>query len=171
MRVHSLIIAGFAGLAAVALLALTTACRSKESCPSGVCMPQSHAMAPSIVQAKEAPMMAQKDKPDINTAVLSTLMHSGVPVAILDARTGKYDDGRRIPGARALSPEAGAEEAARLIPSKDALVVTYCANLHCPASARLAAHLRKLGYVNVLEYPYGIDGWAAADMKVETSRK
>jgi rhodanese-related sulfurtransferase len=158
----------FAGLAAAGLFALTAGCEPKDGCASGACMPKAGA-AHGKMMAKEVAMDA-KQKPDINTAVLSTLLRSGVPVTVLDARTGKYDDGRRIPGAQALSPEASAEEAAKLIPSKESLVVTYCANLHCPASAALAAHLRKLGYKNVLEYPYGIEGWAAADMKVEMAK-
>jgi len=92
-------------------------------------------------------------------------------MVIFDARSGKYDDGRRIPGAKSLSAESTAEEVAKLIPAKGALVVTYCTNTHCPASSMLAAHLRKLGYANVVEYPYGIEGWAAADMKVEMQKQ
>ncbi len=46
-----------------------------------------------------------------------------------------------------------------MLPSKDALIVSYCVNPQCPASRMLAAKLIKLGYTRVLEYPQGIDGW------------
>ena len=83
-------------------------------------------------------------------------------MTILDARTGKFDDGRRIAGAQVLQDVSTPEEIAAIVPEKDALIVTYCVNLQCPASAALAARLRELGYRNVLEYPAGIEGWSAA---------
>jgi len=81
---------------------------------------------------------------------------------LLDARSGKYDDGMRIPGALSLTDKATPAQASRRIKSNDSLVVTYCANVKCPASTRLAAHLRNLGYTNVIEMSAGIDGWKAA---------
>jgi len=86
---------------------------------------------------------------------------------ILDARTGKYDDGQRIPGAKALSPSSSKEEAAMLIPDKSSAIITYCANLKCPASAALAKHLKELGYTNIREYPEGIQGWLSDGNPVE----
>jgi rhodanese-related sulfurtransferase len=86
-------------------------------------------------------------------------------MVIIDARSGKYDDGRRIPGAGNLAANASPEEVARLVKSKDQLVVTYCSNPKCPASGMLADNLRKQGYKNVIEYPFGIQGWAAAGNK------
>jgi rhodanese-related sulfurtransferase len=107
----------------------------------------------------------------IDTAALAVLIKSEAPLVILDART-KGRDGRRIPGARFLSPKASAKEAAEAIgKDKDALVVTYCSNVKCPASKYLAKRLHKLGYKNVLKYPEGIEGWAAAGHKVETTKK
>ena len=107
----------------------------------------------------------------IDTPALATLVKSGVPLVVLDARSGKYDDGRRIPGAQALSAKADAKQAAALIKSKDALVVTYCSNLKCPASRQLAQRLKTLGYTNVLEYHKGIEGWAAAGLPVSSVKK
>lgn len=95
----------------------------------------------------------------IGTEVLDVLRTSGVPLVIVDARPNAE---QRIAGAKVLPPKPTAEQAAGVIPSKDALVVTYCANLLCPASGMLAARLHQLGYRHVLEYPYGIDGWIAA---------
>jgi rhodanese-related sulfurtransferase len=159
-----------AGLVVAGTLALAVACEPKDDCASGVCMPKTDAAAPVKAETEAAVAVEAKEKPEINTAVLATLIRSGDAMVILDARTGKYDDGRRVAGAKALSPEAGAEEAAKLIATKDSLVVTYCANLKCPASGKLAAHLRELGYRNVLEYPYGIEGWVAAGQQVDKAK-
>lgn len=99
--------------------------------------------------------------PEINTAALKTLIDSGAALTLLDARTGKYDDGRRIPGALNLAPDAKDEAILAMLKSKDALIVTYCANTKCPASVMLAGKLSALGYKHILEYPYGIEGWAS----------
>jgi len=98
---------------------------------------------------------------EIDEAALKTLMNSDIEFYLFDARAGKYDDGNRIPGAKFLSYECSADEAAAAIPSKDSLVVTYCASPTCPASGWLAKRLSSLGYVAILEYPEGIRDWKA----------
>jgi rhodanese-related sulfurtransferase len=104
----------------------------------------------------------------LTTKELKKLLDSGTKVILLDARTGKFDDGRRIPGAKSLSPKARPEEVEKVAgKDKDALIVTYCSNLKCPASSYLFKHLKELGYTNLHEYPHGIEGWAKAGNKVE----
>lgn len=111
-------------------------------------------------------MAAAKDlkAPDlatIDTAALAVLLRSGVPVELLDAR-GDADDIQLIPGAKCLGVDTTASEVEDVVASKDALIVSYCTNLHCPLSMRLYEHLKNLGYENVLQYPDGIAGWAGA---------
>ncbi len=86
---------------------------------------------------------------------------------IFDARTGKWDDGQRIPGAKSLSAASTSEEIAAAIPDKKQAVLVYCGGRQCPASAELAKVLIKHGYTNVMEYPDGIKGWKNAGMQVE----
>jgi rhodanese-related sulfurtransferase len=71
-----------------------------------------------------------------------------------------------------LTLNAGSSEAdiAKVLPDKNALVVTYCAGWKCPASGELAERLHKLGYVNVVEYPEGIPGWKDAGNPVEAKK-
>ena len=107
--------------------------------------------------------------PTVDTPALAVLLKSGAPGVILDARTGKWDDGRRVPGARTLSAKTTAEGAAALIKTKNTLVVTYCSGPKCPASHHLATRLRALGYTNILEYSHGIEGWAKAGLPIESS--
>ena len=139
-----------------------TTCKANDKdamCPAGTCQPQA---AAGVVAPKEAL---------VNTDALAALLRTKVPVILLDARSGKYDDGRRLPGAKALSPMAKDEEVLLMLPDKNALLVTYCVNLKCPASHMLGDKLRMLGYLNVLEYHEGIDGWTAAGNAVEQPAK
>ncbi|MBM4152641.1 MAG: rhodanese-like domain-containing protein [Kiritimatiellaceae bacterium] len=129
--------------------------KSDAECTGGVCN-LSEAKTPAAPKADHSVTTIQlKEHIDSKKAIL------------LDARSAKYDDGFRIPGAKALSSTATEEEIAKVIPTKDALVITYCSNTQCPASKRLADHLIKLGYTHVLEYPEGIAGWRAAGGKVD----
>ncbi|MBN1669447.1 MAG: rhodanese-like domain-containing protein [Kiritimatiellae bacterium] len=146
------------GMTAVVMTAATV----RAGCPDGACAPASKAPAAET---------KARSNPHLDTETLATLIAARVPMVILDARTGKYDDGRRIPGAGSLSASATAEEAERAIGSKDALVVTYCSNLKCPASEALFNRLRQLGYKNVVEYSFGIEGWAAAGHEVRQAKK
>lgn len=114
-----------------------------------------------------APVKVEAVEADISTDALAALLRSGVKVTLLDARSGKFDDGRRIPGAKSLAPTASAEDVAQVAgDDKDGLIVTYCASVKCPASRKLATALRNLGYVNVLEYTAGIQGWTEAGKTV-----
>lgn len=122
--------------------------------------------ADTEVKAKVKETMAE-----ISSESLKVLLESGVPLVLLDARSGKYDDGKRIPGAGSLNANSTKEEISEIIKDKNGLIVTYCSNLQCPASAALARHLKELGYSNVLEYRPGIAGWLEAGNQVETIKK
>jgi rhodanese-related sulfurtransferase len=103
----------------------------------------------------------------INTTVLENLIESNIPMVLLDARSGKWDDKSRIPGAQSLNDKSTKEEFKRIIATKETLVVTYCSNLKCPASNKLYIQLKKLGYKNVLEYPFGIQEWLESGNDIE----
>ena len=107
------------------------------------------------------------DEVTISVPVLKRMLEADAVPVLLDARGGKYDDGRRIPGAKTMTPDTSKKKIAEMIPEKDTLVVVYCANPQCPASTQLASRLHKLGYKNILELPEGIDGWAEAGHEVE----
>lgn len=106
----------------------------------------------------------------INTAGLAALIAVKTPLIILDTRSGKYDDGKRIPGAKSLKAGSSDDEIKAVLPDKSALIVTYCANLECPASHQLADKLIKMGYLNLIEYPEGIEGWQKAGHGVENAK-
>ena len=107
----------------------------------------------------------------IDTEGLQQIVSEGSSATIIDARSAKYDDGKRIPGAIALTADASDENIAAALPNKDAQIVTYCSNLKCPASDKLAKRLTALGYNNVVKYPEGIEGWSTAGQKVVETEK
>jgi len=104
----------------------------------------------------------------IDTRGLAILISSKVPLVILDARQGKWDDGKRIADAQTLPEGATKEQIEGLIPAKDSLIVVYCSNIQCPASNYLAGLLSELGYVNILKYKEGIQEWIHSGLPVRT---
>lgn len=106
----------------------------------------------------------------VDTNALKALLKAKTPLLLLDARSGKWDDGQRLPGAKALSPDASDADIGTALPDKGALVVTYCSNLKCPASKMLAERLVKLGYTNVMKYPDGIAAWLADGNAVDKAK-
>ncbi len=111
-----------------------------------------------------------KEYGHLDTNGLVVLISSEIPLTILDARVGKWDDGKRIGAAQHLSYEATAEEAAKMIPNKKALIVVYCSNLQCPASTGLAKRLTELGYPNILQYEAGIQEWIKSGHPVRETK-
>ena len=135
--------------------------KSDDAC--GAC-PVSGDKAGKGGEAKAAPAHEHKF-PTVDVAAIQELLDKKEPVVILDARSGKWDDGRRLPGAVALAPDAKPEEIAKLLPDKKAKIITYCSGLTCPASAKLAEALHKAGYENIHEFPEGVEGWEKAGKK------
>ncbi|HEY9069288.1 MAG TPA: rhodanese-like domain-containing protein [Candidatus Ozemobacteraceae bacterium] len=134
--------------------------KTESTCPDGVCS------NPPTGKVSEAPKHTQGGS-TITTEGLRALLQSKVPLTILDARSGTFDDGRRIPGAKSLNAASKVSEVLKLLPEKESLIVTYCSNLKCSASHKLFEYLKSLGYKNLLEYPEGIAGWIEAGHDVE----
>ncbi len=146
-----LLAAGLVSLAGCKSLCGRASAKGDADCPDGVCA------AGAAIQA--APKPARTAYAEIGTDALATLIASGANPVLLDARVGQWDDGRRLPGAKALAPDTDEAGALAVIGGKDVLVVAYCTNLKCPASKHLANRLLELGFKNVMKYPEGIDDW------------
>lgn len=87
-------------------------------------------------------------------------------VTVLDVNGSHSFKEGRIPGA--IDFEANEKKIASLLPKdKNALVVAYCGNEHCPAYKSAASVAQKLGYKNVKHYAPGIDGWKKSGAKLE----
>jgi rhodanese-related sulfurtransferase len=144
-----------------------TRVKAKDGCAGGTC--GSIMKKANDCGACQSTGTVKSRKPayaEINTAALATLLKTGTQVVLLDARVGRWDDGRRLPGAKTLAPDATEAQALAAIGGKNALVVTYCSNVRCPASKNLTLRLIELGFTNVLKYPEGVDDWQAAGHEV-----
>lgn len=117
-------------------------------------------------KASHKEMGEHSHMPKINAQGLWAMVSAKTPVVILDARSGKWDDGERIPRAKSLSPQAKPEEVKTMLPDRKALIVTYCSNKKCPASNMLFKKLKSMGYINLIEFPAGIQGWKEAGFPV-----
>ncbi len=178
-------------LAAITVLGLSSlvlAGPGKKACKSGKC---ASCVKPAEGSAQKAAMKGCPEKPGckgaqckakmkkdnghaatIDTKELKAKLGSEEELVVLDARGGKYDDGKRIPGAKQLTAAADKETIEATIGSdKSKKIITYCSNVKCGASAALAKKLRKVGYTNVTEYPPGIAGWIEAGNNVEDAKK
>lgn len=95
----------------------------------------------------------------IHALELKNWIDSGKAIQIVDARPKKYDKGGVIVGAKFLPYDSSEETIKKTLPSKDAVIVVYCASIKCPASGTLATQLVKMGYKNVYKYPDGLADW------------
>lgn len=148
-------------------------CSSQGSCSgkgkaSGAC-PVTGKTGSTCPSAMKAPAQMVSS---INAAGLKTLMDARIPMVLLDARYGKYDDGKRIPGARALKCEgciSNPEFVGKVARSKNDLIVAYCGVSQCPLSSMLAKKLRSAGYGNVIVFKDGISSWAKSGFQTVSS--
>jgi rhodanese-related sulfurtransferase len=137
------------------LLAGALAVQEAEACACCGCAAKKAAAAGTALEKAAKPAT-------VDTAGLKALLESDKEFVLLDARSGKWDDGRRIAHAKLLPAGSSKRDIAKALPDKNAQIVTYCSNTKCPASGKLAHALAKLGYKNVTEYPQGIEGWVEA---------
>lgn len=108
---------------------------------------------------------------EIQTETLSRLVRAANPtVMIVDARDLKTDDGKRIPGAKAIPFDATIVNITANLPDKQAMIIVYCSNTRCPKGGLLADRLVRMGYKNVWNYPGGIEEWEKSGQKIEKGK-
>ncbi len=89
-------------------------------------------------------------------------------LVLVDALPSSYFVQQHLPGAVNLVVEDVKDQAAALLPDRDAAIVTYCSNISCPNSGQVAAALERLGYTNVRKYAEGIQDWTEAGLALES---
>lgn len=99
---------------------------------------------------------------------LEALVATGA-VVVVDALPASYYDQVHIPAAINLEESDVATGAQRLLPDKDATIVTYCSNEACGNSQGVANQLERLGYTSVRKYREGIQDWVAAGNATESN--
>jgi rhodanese-related sulfurtransferase len=94
-------------------------------------------------------------------------IRNGAVTVIETLRAEHFAQGH-LPTAIHIHFEEVAELAPRLLPDKDAAIVTYCSNPACRNSDIAARQLVALGYTNVRKYSAGKDDWYDAGLPLET---
>ena len=81
---------------------------------------------------------------------------------------GSYE-GKHLPGAKhaAASETDFTEKTAKLIPTKETIVVVYCGSFSCQLSPRAASKLSEEGYTNVYHFAGGLADWQDAGYSFE----
>ena len=105
---------------------------------------------------------------NITRGELEALVANG-DVVLVDALPASYYDQIHLPTALNLVESDVDEEAPRLLPEKDAVIVTYCSNEACGNSQAVATRLERLGYTAVRKYREGIQDWVAAGNPTEST--
>jgi len=107
-------------------------------------------------------------KAAISLQTLLSLIRAKVPLVIIDCREGlEMDDGKRIPGAKLLSPGSVSEKIAKLVPDRNTLIITYDDSKEDTRRKAVTEELIKLGYANIIDFPEGISNWIAAGNEIE----
>lgn len=88
-------------------------------------------------------------------------------VVLLDALPESYYRKGHLSGALHLPHDRVRELAPKLVPDKDAAIVTYCASATCQNSHIAAETLRAMGYTNVSVYVGGKQDWTEAGLALE----
>lgn len=103
----------------------------------------------------------------ITTAELKKKMDSGEDFALIEVLGPETFAEFHLPGARNVPVDDGFEEdIQKVVPDKNQLVVVYCRDIECHASAKAVRRMELLGYTNVLEYHNGKAGWRAMGLPI-----
>jgi len=81
---------------------------------------------------------------------------------LVEALPQKYFQDRHLPGAINLPHDSIDAELRRVLPDLEAEVIVYCASGPCQNSGILARRLEDLGFVHVLDFHEGKEGWERA---------
>jgi len=103
----------------------------------------------------------------IDREALKAGLDAGTLIAV-DALPESYYAQQHLPGAVNLAAEDVEDQAGRLLPDKNAAIVTYCSNPACQNSTQVAGKLERLGYINVRKYAGGIQDWTEAGLPTQT---
>jgi rhodanese-related sulfurtransferase len=106
--------------------------------------------------------------PSIGREELRDLIDSG-DVVVVDALPSSYYDQQHLPGALNLVEADVDSLAPRLLPDRDAPIVTYCSNAACSNSDAVARRLVAAGYTNVRVYRDGIQDWVESGHPTESA--
>lgn len=107
---------------------------------------------------------------EISREELKAKLERGDDFVLVEALSRRHYELSHLPGAINL-PYEFVDDAEEVLPDKRAEIVVYCMNEECEASREEARELEQMGYVNVLHYAGGKEGWIRAGLPVEGRRE
>jgi rhodanese-related sulfurtransferase len=97
---------------------------------------------------------------------LKRVVEAGKAV-LVDALSPEEFNKSHLPGAINIPTDRVAELAPRLLPDKNAFIVTYCLNFTWKLSEQVARELVKMGYRNIHDYQEGKQDWIKGGLPIE----
>jgi rhodanese-related sulfurtransferase len=107
-----------------------------------------------------------KEAKEINLNELIQILSFDPQTKLVDVFDHNHYEAEHIKGAISLPLSEINENAKRLL-KPDETIITYCANLQCPASTKAAQDLLFLGFKNVLNYKGGLTEYKRANLPLE----
>ncbi len=105
----------------------------------------------------------------ISADTLAGLLRSGSNLTLLECRSRKQNRDLKIPGARVIFDDLNVASFAAVLSATDTLVILY-PGVEGGNVASVAAELRTMGYLSILEYPAGIHGWITFGYEAEETK-
>src|SRR5438309_8523636 len=109
---------------------------------------------------------------DVTAEDVHKLLEENPRVVLVDALGPQSFGEKHIPRSVSI-PEHDPrflEKARQKIPDKTTPIVTYCADVDCPASQKAAERLERDGYRDVREFRGGLEEWGKAGFQFESGR-
>ncbi len=103
----------------------------------------------------------------VDAARLKTLMESGEPMVIVDARAEEDYERDHLPGAVSLLNREVEEKAQGLL-ARGVKIVVYSNDAACPASGLVAGKLDAMGFGPVFDYNDSYKDWVSRGYPLET---
>ncbi|MCL4330562.1 MAG: rhodanese-like domain-containing protein [Candidatus Thermoplasmatota archaeon] len=104
---------------------------------------------------------------EVKPEELRKMIDSGEDMLVLDVLGRDSYRSGHIPNARNIPTSEIESRIADLPQDKKKTIVTYCAGPACSGSLKAAAKLQDLGYVHVLRFTEGLEGWKKAGYELE----
>lgn len=103
----------------------------------------------------------------INREQIKQKFENNESFILVEALPKQYFEEWHILGAINIPHDETQNKATDMLPEKDALIITYCANTDCQNSQIAANSLECMGFTNVFEYVEGKADWKDAGLPIQ----
>ena len=105
--------------------------------------------------------------PLVSFRLVKALRETGQKFRMICVLTPDWFHGKLIEGSEWIPWDKLQQEAPKVLPNKDELIIVYCANYECPQSSKGTRILMDLGYKHVFDFKGGIKEWEENGMPIK----